>query len=60
MYGLNNNTGVPYSQQDNPMQTFKKGYNNAKKIFDPLAKLKSNSGWERLTGMIQLGAGLGG
>ena len=54
MYGLNNNTGLPYSQQENPMQTFKKGYNNAKKYFDPLAKLKSNSGFERLQGIGEI------
>ena len=54
MYGLNNNTGLPYSQQDNPMQTFKKGYNNAKKYFDPLSKLKSNSGFERLQGIGEI------
>lgn len=54
MYGLNNNTGLPYSQQDNTMQTFKKGFNTAKGFYDPLAKLKSSSSMERLTGMAEL------
>ena len=54
MYGLNNNTGLSYSQQDNYYQTLKKGYNNAKKGFDALNKMKSNSGFERLTGIEDL------
>lgn len=42
MYGLNNNTGVGYSQQDNGYLRMRKGINSAKSIkngMDELSKI---------------------